>query len=150
ELRGLVFKPMGPKGRDGVDVESASPASNLQFLAQGHQDQFIAEMAQWGMPRTKTFNVAGRDYTFEDFIRYSKARASTTQKQELSWAIIIIGQFYGTDVSWINKDGDQLHYNDVVRYELDQPINEAACGGTHRLFGLTWAYHLHMKNGGKK
>src|SRR5262249_48632762 len=25
-----------------------------------------------------------------------------------------------------------------------------ACGGTHRLFGLTWAYHLHLINGGKE
>ena len=29
-------------------------------------------------------------------------------------------------------------------------MTEAACGGTHRLFGLTWAYHLHLKRGGKK
>ena len=26
---------------------------------------------------------------------------------------------------------------------------EAPCGGTHRLFGLTWAYHMHLANGGK-
>src|SRR5262249_12368332 len=42
------------------------------------------------------------------------------------------------------------HYTDVVRYELNESVEMAACGGTHRLFGLTWAYHLHLKNGGKK
>ena len=26
----------------------------------------------------------------------------------------------------------------------------SACGGTHRLFGLTWAYFLHRQRGGKK
>src|SRR5262249_15640564 len=34
--------------------------------------------------------------------------------------------------------------------ELDQSVNEAACGGTHRLFGLTWALHRHLQNGGKR
>ena len=38
----------------------------------------------------------------------------------------------------------------MVRYELNQPIEEnAACGGTHRLFGLTWAYFRHLERGGK-
>jgi hypothetical protein len=28
-------------------------------------------------------------------------------------------------------------------------VEQAACGGTHRLFGLNWAYNLHLRNGGK-
>jgi len=77
-------------------------------------------------------------------------RASLTQKQELSWAVIIVAQFYGTSHRWTNGMKEELSLEDIVRYELNEPINEAACGGTHRLFGLTWAYHLHLKNGGKK
>ena len=38
----------------------------------------------------------------------------------------------------------------VVSFITYQSVTEAACGGTHRLFGFTWAYHLHLKNGGKK
>jgi hypothetical protein len=73
--------------------------------------------------------------------------------QELSWAIIIIAQYYGTNISWTNRrgKGETLHFEDVVRYELDQPIKESpVCGGTHRLFGLSWAFHLHMAKGGQK
>ena len=36
-----------------------------------------------------------------------------------------------------------------MRYQLDAPMESAACGGTHRLFGLTWVYHLHLLHGGK-
>ena len=79
-----------------------------------------------------------------------KCAAQVTSNQELSWAIIIIGQYYGTDVSWTNRAGEKLTFEDVVRYELNQPIADAACGGTHRLFGYTWVYHLHMQSGGKK
>lgn len=147
EVRGLQFLPT----RDGLDVLSAKDRPDWQGQAQGHQDQFIAEMAQWGMPINRKFKVGGKDFTFEDFTRHSKMRASVKEQppQELSWAIIIIGQYYGTDLRWTNAVGEPLDYRDVVRFEVDASIEQAACGGTHRLFGLTWAYHLHLKNGGR-
>lgn len=149
EMPGLDFIPT----RHGLDVRTVSPLANmeLEFIAQGHQDQFIAEMAQWGMKLDQKFKVGGKDYTFADFVNHCKMRTSVTKDQELSWAIIIIAQFYGTDYSWTNGDGETVRFTDVVKYELNQPVSDkAACGGTHRLFGLTWAYHLHLKNGGKK
>jgi hypothetical protein len=146
EIRGLKFEPT----KYGLDVLDVKTFPDLQFIAQGHQDQFIAEMAQWGMPRDRTFKVGKATYKFEDFAHHSKMRASVKQNQELSWAIIIIAQYYGTDHRWTNSANEPLTFDDVVRYEVDASITEAACGGTHRLFGLTWAYYLHLKNGGKK
>lgn len=140
-IRGLEFV----ETRDGVDVVTQAGSG----VGQGHQDQFIAEMAQWGMPKERPFHVNGKDYTFEDFVRHSRNRASTTRDQELSWAIVIVSQYYGTDAQWTNQWGEKTSLEDLARYEVHQPIQNAACGGTHRLFGLTWAYHLHLKNGGK-
>jgi hypothetical protein len=145
EIRGLQFLPT----KDGLDVVDTRTRPDLQFVAQGHQDQFIAEMAQWGMAKTRKFKVGGQTYTFEDFLKHSKARASVTKEQELSWAIIVIAQYDGTEYAWVNGLGEKLHLRDVVRYEVNASITEAACGGTHRLFGLTWAYHLHLRNGGQ-
>jgi hypothetical protein len=140
EVRGLRFLPTA----HGLDVQTGPV-----FVGQGHQDQFIAEMAQWSMTPDRSFRVLGKEYTFADFIRHTQARARVSADQELSWAILIIAQYLGTDVRWTNSSGEKLHFEDVVRYELKQPIDDAACGGTHRLFGLTWAYHLHLKKGGK-
>ena len=42
-----------------------------------------------------------------------------------------------------------LRFEDLLHKELEKPIDTAACGGTHRLFGLTWAYHLHRAKGGE-
>src|ERR1051325_117709 len=44
-IRGLQFLPT----KHGLDVLTATPMNQLEGAAQGHQDQFIAEMAQWGM-----------------------------------------------------------------------------------------------------
>lgn len=141
EMRGLQFNPT----KWGLDVQMG-PLS----VGQGHQDQYIAEMIEWGMTPEKTFVVYGKEYTFQDFINHARMRTRTTQTQELSWAIIVIAENYGTDYSWTNGYGEKLHFNDVVRYELDASVEQAPCGGTHRLFGLCWAYHLHLRNGGKK
>lgn len=139
-LRGLEFV----ETKYGLDVQTQS-----DFFSQGHQDQYIAEMAQWGMPIDRKFVVYGKEYTFRDFVNHCKMRARVTQDQELSWAIIILAQYFGTDLEWTNMYGEKLRFEDVVRYELDQSINQAACGGTHRLFGLNWALHLHLQKGGK-
>jgi hypothetical protein len=140
-IRGMEFIPQ----KDGLDVRTGP-----MFVGQGHQDQFVAELTQLGMPRDKKFVVNGKEYSFEDFIRYTKMRASVTGNQELSWAIIVIGTYLGTDLKWTNAKGEKLRFEDMVRYELNQPIHTAACGGTHRLFGLAWVYHLHLRKGGKK
>jgi hypothetical protein len=140
-LRGLRFVPTP----DGVDVE-VRPGT---FISQGHQDQFVAEMVQWGVAPERPFVVEGNPYTFRDFIRHSKARASAKAPQELEWAILIIGQHFGTDAAWTNAAGEEVRFEELVRKELDKPLTEAACGGTHRLFGLTWVYHLHLGRAGK-
>jgi hypothetical protein len=139
-IRGMIIE----RTADGLDVKSGQT-----FVAQGHQDQFIAEMVQWGLPASTKFTVGGKAYTFMDFLRHAKMRASVAQKQELSWAILVIGQHFGTDIAWTNSAGEQLRFEDIVRYELNEPIDSAACGGTHRLFGLTWVLHLHRRQGGK-
>jgi hypothetical protein len=140
ELRGLRFIPT----EDGVDVQTGP-----MFVGQGHQDQFVAEMAQWGMPADRTFLINGRQYTFMDFVRHTQMRARVTADQELSWAALVLGQYLGTDIAWTNRAGERLCFEDVVSYELNAPVETAACGGTHRLFGLTWVYHLHLRHGGK-
>ncbi|HLJ97902.1 MAG TPA: hypothetical protein VKU02_32365 [Gemmataceae bacterium] len=140
ELRGLHFIPT----EYGVDVETGE-----MFVSQGHQDQFVAEMAQCGMPADREFRIQGKQYHFLDFVRHSQMRARVNAGQELSWTIIVVGQYLGTDVSWTNSYGERLRFEDLVRYEVDANVEQAACGGTHRLFGLQWVHNLHLRNGGK-
>ena len=140
-IRGLSFI----ETPTGVDVETM-PGTGV---GQGHQDQFVAEMVEWSVPQETKFKVNDKDYTFADFCKHSMERASVTRDQELSWAIVIVSKIYGTDYRWTNLYGEKLSLEDVALYEATQPIKEAACGGTHRLYGLTWAYHLHLAGGGK-
>jgi hypothetical protein len=140
-IRGLSFI----ETPTGVDVETM-PGTGV---GQGHQDQFVAEMVEWNLPLETKFKVNDKDYTFADFCKHTKERASVTHDQELSWALVIIARHFGTDHRWTNMYGEKLSLEDIALYEATQPIKEAACGGTHRLYGLSWAYHWHLANGGK-
>lgn len=143
KLRGLDFIQTD----HGLDVRIGP-----MMVGQGHQDQFVCEMTQWGMKPDKKFIVHGKEYTFMDFVRHSQARARLTENppQELGWTIVIVAQHLGLDVAWTNAHGEKLRLEDLLRYELDAPMDTAACGGTHRLFGLSWVYHLHLTKGGEK
>jgi hypothetical protein len=139
KVPGLHFIPTP----DGLDVETG-PGT---FEKQGHQDQFVAEMVEWNVAAERKFRVDGKDHTFGDFLRFSKARASANPalNQELEWALVIIGTHYGTDAEWTNAFGEKVRFEDLVRAELGKDLDKAACGGTHLLFGLTWVYHLHQQ-----
>ena len=67
----------------------------------------------------------------------------------MSWAIIVIAQHYGTDVPWTNASNEKITYDEIVKYEVDAPIDQAALRRHSSPFGMTWAYHLHLKNGGR-
>lgn len=139
EIRGMRFIPT----EFGLDVQMGPT-----FVGQGHMDQFVAEMIQVGMPKDHAFLVHGKPYTLMDFVRESQSRVRVNADQELSWAIIVIGECVGTDARWKNRWDEPLAFEDLVRYELDQDIENAACGGTHRLFGLAWVRNLHLRRGG--
>ncbi len=139
-IRGMRFIPT----EYGLDVQNGP-----MFVGQGHVDQFVAEMVQVDMPMDQKFIVDGREYTFLDFIHQAQSRVRVTTDQELSWSIVAIGHCLGTEITWSNHFGESLSFQDLIRYELDQDVEQAACGGTHRLLGLAWAYRLHRGSGGQ-
>jgi hypothetical protein len=53
----------------------------------------------------------------------------------------LIGLAYYLDIddTWTSNDGGKWNLERMVIEELRQPVNGAACGGTHRLDGLTFA-----------
>src|SRR5262249_20890702 len=145
--RGLRFEEHRPGRLDVVAMAGS-------IAGQGHQDQFIAERTQWGMPPDENIKLppvgedkgAFKEITFDAFVQHSRARASVAATHELSRASSIIAECCRHGDSWTNLRGEKLELEDVVDYELTQPIKDCpVCGGTHRLFGLTWAYHRHME-----
>jgi hypothetical protein len=147
QVRGLSFIPTDV----GLDVTTVGKDPFLkEHEGQGHQDQFVAEMIQWGVEPTRPIRIAAfpnKTYRFSDFVAESKARARLDQDQELGWCLIVVADHGGgTEAEWVNRAGQKIKFEDMLEYEMKLDINMAACGGTHRLFGIAWAYHRHVRH----
>jgi hypothetical protein len=104
---------------------------------QGHDGQFLAILAQSRVPANYPLQVGRKRYTLEDLIDYEMRTCQA--KTELTFKLISLSHYLVNDATWINDKGEQWSIERLVEEELAQPIIGSACGGTHRLMGLSYA-----------
>jgi hypothetical protein len=104
---------------------------------QGHSGQFLAILAQSHLQRDYPLHVNGHSFTLEDLIDAEKADCESGT--ELTFKLIGLMHYLPSDASWTNFQGQTWSIDRLVREEIVQPIRGAACGGTHRLMGLSYA-----------
>jgi len=112
---------------------------------QGHPGQFLAILAQSYLQRDYPLYVGGEQYTLEDLIEAEKldCQAGT----ELTFKLISLMHYLPSDATWTNFQGQRWSLDRLVREEIVQPIRGAACGGTHRLMGLSYAVRKREQRG---
>lgn len=104
---------------------------------QGHEGQFLAILAQSRVKSDYPIQVGKRHFSIRDLIRYEMA--TCREKTELTFKLIAFSHYLEPDQTWKDNRGRPWSIEKLVAEELAQPINGAACGGTHRLMGLTCA-----------
>jgi hypothetical protein len=104
---------------------------------QGHDGQFLAILAQSRVPANYPLQVGRKRYTLEDLIDYEMRTCQA--KTELTFKLIALSHYLVNDATWVNDKGEPWSIERLVEEELAQPIIGSACGGTHRLMGLSFA-----------
>ena len=143
-MTGWILRP----GKPGVValVEEGST------MGQGHPDQWLGYLSQCGvategdrlvegLPLTTKLVVGGRAYTLADL--FAQARHDIRPGQECSWTLMALAAYLPPDATWEAGDGRRWTTEDVVRMESESDIVGAACGGTHRLYGLAAAVNAY-------
>ncbi len=110
---------------------------------QGHEGQFLAILAQSSVPRNFPIVVGKNRYTVSDLIRYEMV--TCREKSELTFKLIGLSHYLSPKQTWRDERGHTWNLEKLVREELDQPIVGAACGGTHRLMGLSYALMMRRR-----
>ncbi len=112
---------------------------------QGHPGQFLAILAQSRVDRTYAINLADQTFTIEDLIDSEKldCRAGT----ELTFKLIALSHYLDLDETWANKQKQEWSIPRLIQEEIKSPIHGAACGGTHRLMGLSYAFRVREARG---
>lgn len=112
---------------------------------QGHEGQFLAMLAQSYVPSNYPIRVENQSYTIGDLIQYEMD--GCRENTELTFKLIGLSHYLSSDHEWTSNDGNSWSISKLVEEELKQPIVGAACGGTHRLMGLTYAVQRRQEEG---
>jgi hypothetical protein len=112
---------------------------------QGHAGQLLAMLAQWRVLPETPMKIQGQDFTVADFIEYEKK--SCEPKTELTFKLIALSYYLESDATWTDDRGRAWSIQKLIQEELAQPIVGAACGGTHRMMGFSYAIRMRQRDG---
>ncbi|MBW3599514.1 MAG: hypothetical protein KY475_19855, partial [Planctomycetes bacterium] len=112
---------------------------------QGHAGQFLAMLAQWRVLPETRMRVQDREFTVADFIEYEKRTCEP--RSELTFKLIALSYYLESDETWTDDRGRNWSIPRLIQEELAQPVIGAACGGTHRMMGFSYALRMRQRDG---
>lgn len=104
---------------------------------QGHDAQLLAMLAQTRISREQVLRVNGSDYHVADLI--AAEQITCRSRTELTFKLISFANYLDPDATWEDVSGGHWDFPRLIEEEIAAPIIGAACGGTHRLMGLSCA-----------
>lgn len=110
---------------------------NVGGGVQGHEGQFLAILAQSNVPLDYPIQIGSAMYKVEDLVRYEMATCK--ERTELTFKLIGLSYYLDSNKQWKANDGRIWSIPKLIQEELAQPIIGSACGGTHRLMGLSFS-----------
>ena len=112
---------------------------------QGHLGQLLAMLAQCHVSADYPIHVGKNEFTVRDLIEAEKK--TCYPKSELTFKLIALQHYIDLNDKWVNDQGVDWNMERLIREEMAQPIRGAACGGTHRLSGLSLAVKTRVRRG---
>jgi hypothetical protein len=139
KFRGWDFMP-AEKGLDS----KLDPGSKA---GQGHEDQWLGYLSQVGVPLDHPVVVGSETYHVSDLV--AQAQWDVRDRMEATWTLMALSTYLPLDARWKAKDGSEWTIERLAGMEAANDLNESACGGSHRLYGLTTALNRYLAAGNK-
>ena len=134
---------IGEKKRQGLRVE-IEPSTKV---GQGHRDQWLAVVAQAGLPLDATWVVDGKTFLVSDWMRQAEYDVPLNYEAEFSWTLIPLSFYRPTNYRWTARDGDTYSTELLLESEVLRDLSQSVCGGTHRLIGIAFAVRNRVSEG---
>jgi hypothetical protein len=133
----------GTKKRPGLRM-AMQPSTKI---GQGHRDQWLAVIAQSGLPLDTPIKGKTHTFTLEDWMRQAEFDVPRNLEREFSWSLIALTSYRKTNHRWMGRDGSQYSTESLLGSELEQSLPDSVCGGTHRLIGMAMALNQRREEG---
>jgi hypothetical protein len=139
-LNGNTVNGFEPTTGDLMD-DTSRPGLRIDMqpgtkTGQGHRDQWLAVLAQCGLPLQTKLRSGDHSFTIDDWLRQTEYDVPRNLELEFSWTLIALTAYRDTDHRWTARDGVQYSTTQLLDSELRQSIPSSVCGGTHRLIGI--------------
>lgn len=148
-LKGWVLKTGDALDDSGKRFGIKAPIEQGSLSGQGHYDQWLGYLCGLNLPLDMKIVVEGQDRTLADYLAQVERDVHLNGDQEYSWTLMAITAYHPTDYKWKAGDGSEWDVPKLIDIELSHDILSSACGGMHRLCGLTMARNRHRDSGGK-
>jgi hypothetical protein len=134
---------IGAEKRYGMVVE-IEPTTKM---GQGHRDQWLAVVAQAGLPLNAPWIVDGEPFLVSDWMRQAEFDVPLNYEAEFSWTLIPLSFYRPTDYRWKARDGETYSTELLLESEVLRDLSASVCGGTHRLIGIAFAVRNRIGEG---
>jgi hypothetical protein len=133
------------RGQQMVTLSRGRPYVTEGVGVQGHPAQLLAILAQSRVSVDTPMRIDGKDFILQDLI--DEEMLACRADSELTFKLISFAHYLKSDATWRSRDGQSWSMPRLINAEIKAPIRGAPCGGTHRLFGITYAYQTRENEG---
>jgi hypothetical protein len=135
----------GPcRGQQLLGVSNGKLHTTVGVGVQGHEGQFLAMLAQSKVKTDFPIRIDESQFTVADLVEYEKRTCK--EGTELTFKLIALSHYLDTNAKWKNQQGQEWDLPKLIKEELAQPVIGAACGGTHRMMGFSYAVRNRQKD----
>jgi hypothetical protein len=127
------------RGQQLLEIKHGRPMGIYGVGLEGHTGQLMAILGQSRVMIDYPMLIKGRQFTIADLVENCKLQCESGEDIELTFLLIGLSHYLHPNAVWKNRQGETWSISRLVREELAKPIKGAACGGTHRLMGLSYA-----------
>jgi hypothetical protein len=133
------------RGQQMLTLVRGRPHAEEGVGVQGHPAQLLAILAQSRASVQTPMRIGGQEFVLQDLI--DEEMLDCRAESELTFKLISFAHYLNSDATWRSRDGQTWSIPRLINAEIKAPVRGAPCGGTHRLFGITYAYKTREKEG---
>lgn len=127
------------RGQHLLELKHGRPMGIYGVGLEGHTGQFLAILGQSRVMIDYPLLVKGRQFTLADLVENCQLSCTSGKDVELTFLLIGLSHYLHPNTVWKSREGETWSIPRLIREEISKPIHGAACGGTHRLMGLSYA-----------
>jgi hypothetical protein len=120
---------------------------NIPYHFEGHVNQFPALLCMSGLPTTHQLQTPDGPITIGDIVDNAKMTVNTNE--EITWTLWFLTQYIPQNSEWVNQQGQSWSIAKLIQIQVNDPVHDAPCGGTHGLFALAFARNACLSQQGK-